>query len=559
MAWNGYLAGLAEQRAVNNQASLAQLQQAQGAQSLLDKVEQRGRESKFREGLASLGPDATNDDVVKLAVKSGVVPAKDIATILQGAENKKLQVQASKEMALSRLQQASQQADAMLQFRMSQAKTQQERDYYQRQHQQYQDTIARERLYYETGTRVPPPSNAPYQAPAPQAAPNDAAALSPTERQAFDLVQSGQAISARNTPTGAEIVRPAPVASPVATPAPAPAPQPAPVLPVAPVPNEDAQDRRIASEQRMAQMQPQAVPVPTGAVLTQPQQAPAQPPQPVMPTFTGSPKEVAAAKNRWLMEQAKRSGGSGGDFSKTGDEFLASLPDSDRTFVKKLAAYEIDPKTLSTRGGAREQYLKMASQYDPTFDQKNYNTISQAITRFATGKQGDTVRSLNVAIEHLDTAKRLATELKNGNIPAFNALANTYARETGGVAPTNFEAVRDIVANEVVKGTIGGSGALEDRKEAANKIRASSSPAQFIGVMNSMTELMGGQLKGLERQYEGATGRKDFSQKYLTPRTLDAISSSSPVAKTVRAMGWEYEPDKYEYRVSNGQVQRRLK
>jgi hypothetical protein len=153
----------------------------------------------------------------------------------------------------------------------------------------------------------------------------------------------------------------------------------------------------------------------------------------------------------------------GADFTKTGDDFLTTLPAADRNFVKKLANYEIDPKTLSTRGGEREKYLKLASQFDPSFDQKEYNTRYSAINRFATGPQGNTVRSLNVAIEHMDTARRLGAALENSDTPAFNKMAQLIAEQTGKAAPTNFDSVKEILADEVVKGVIGGAGALEDR------------------------------------------------------------------------------------------------
>lgn len=212
-----------------------------------------------------------------------------------------------------------------------------------------------------------------------------------------------------------------------------------------------------------------------------------------------------------------------GDFSKTGKDFLETIDPADRKLVEKLANFEIDPKTLSTRGGEREKYLRMASQFDPNFDQKNYNTQSQAINKFATGQQGNTVRSLNVAIEHMDTARRLGAALNNKDIPLFNKVANELATQLGKPTPTSFNAVKEIVADEVVKGVIGGAGALQDREAAAKKIRDASSPAQLNAVFDSWTELLGGQLKGLERQYEGATSRKDFRNRFVTPRAKEAI------------------------------------
>ena len=233
-----------------------------------------------------------------------------------------------------------------------------------------------------------------------------------------------------------------------------------------------------------------------------------------------------------------------GNFAVTGEEYLNSIPTADRSFIKKLANYEIDPKSLETRGGERSRAFKMAAQYNPDFDQKNYNTISQAINRFATGPQGNTVRSLNVAIEHMDTARKLGDALKNTDFPLFNKLANELATQTGKPAPTNFNAVKEIVADEVVKGVIGGAGALADREAAAKKIRDASSPAQLKGVLDSWTELLGGQLKGLERQYEGATTRKDFRQKYVTPRALEAIGEHEPKNRRASDKSGEWTPDK---------------
>lgn len=265
-------------------------------------------------------------------------------------------------------------------------------------------------------------------------------------------------------------------------------------------------------------------PIPTAAAV-----GPAMPTAPVMPQFSGSPREVNAARNKWLLEQNKTgsAGAMMGDFTKTGKDFLETIPLQDRKFIENLANYNVDPKTLSTRGGEREKAFKQALQFDPAFDQKNYNMIASAINRFGTGKQGDTVRSLNVAIDHMETARQYAEALKNGDVPSLNRLGNEIATQTGKAPPTTFDAVKDIVANEVVKGVIGNAGAVTDRDEAARKLKASSSPEQFAGVLEGWTKLLGGQVNGFERQYEGSTNRKDFRTRYLLPRTQEALNAAT--------------------------------
>lgn len=250
-----------------------------------------------------------------------------------------------------------------------------------------------------------------------------------------------------------------------------------------------------------------------------------------------------------------------GDYTKTGEEFLTTIPADKRSMVKKIANYEVDPKTMSSLGGHREQLVSMASQYNPEFDQKEYNSRFQAVNKFNTGPQGNTVRSLGVAIEHMDTARKLGAALQNSDVPAFNKLAQAFAEQTGKPAPTNFDAVKEIVADEVIKGVIGGSGALADREAAAQKIKRSSSPAQMAEVFDSWTKLLAGQVEGLKTQYESSTGRKDFETK-LTPRAREALAavSGGDVKGKVEAAGWKYEPDQYDYRVGEGgKVQRKKK
>lgn len=220
-----------------------------------------------------------------------------------------------------------------------------------------------------------------------------------------------------------------------------------------------------------------------------------------------------------------------GDYSKTGEDFLNTIPAQYRNMVKKVANYEMDPKTFSTIGGSRERALAWASQYDPNFDQKEYNSRFQAVNKFNTGQQGNTVRSLNVAVQHMDTARKLGEDLKNTGSPAWNKVAQEFAKQTGSAVPTNFESVKDILADEVVKGVLGSGGGVGDREAMAAKIKASSSPEQLSGALDSWTELLGGQVEGLKTQYESSTGRKDFDSK-LSPRTREAISAVKGKGKT---------------------------
>ena len=137
----------------------------------------------------------------------------------------------------------------------------------------------------------------------------------------------------------------------------------------------------------------------------------------------------------------------------------------------------------------------------------------KAIKDFGTGLQGRQVSSFNTAIDHLSTMDKLADALNNGDIKAFNAIGNAFARQTGSAAPSNFDTAKNIVGSEVAKAVAGSNMALKDREEIRDQILAASSPEQLKGVTTTLKQLLGGQLKSLNLQYENTTGRKDFDKK----------------------------------------------
>jgi hypothetical protein len=86
--------------------------------------------------------------------------------------------------------------------------------------------------------------------------------------------------------------------------------------------------------------------------------------------------------------------------------YLQSLDPQIRDYIKKVADYEIDPRTTSVKGGMREKLMSGVAKYDPTYDQNSFGSRAKAIKDFATGTQGNSVRSFDVAIDHLETLQR---------------------------------------------------------------------------------------------------------------------------------------------------------
>lgn len=273
--------------------------------------------------------------------------------------------------------------------------------------------------------------------------------------------------------------QPNPQVPPAVNPAATGSPQPQPVVQPQPSP------------QPMVQPQPATAP----PVAVQP--GPASAPQTAQPQPAQSPADLDAVdpktgrRENWLKAQA---------------------PDV-QDYIKKVADYEADPRTSSTKGGHREQIMSAVAKYDPTYDVKEFGSRAKAVKDFGTGQQGNSIRSFDVAIDHLDTLKRYTKALDSGDIRALNSLRNAWLQETGNPLPTNVQAIAPIVGAEVSKAIIGSNNALADREELRKPLALANSPAQVLGAIDSYQALMGGQLKGLKKQYEDTTGRKNFDSR----------------------------------------------
>lgn len=169
--------------------------------------------------------------------------------------------------------------------------------------------------------------------------------------------------------------------------------------------------------------------------------------------------------------------------------------------------------------------MNRVMEINPQYRGYDYGNTKAAVQAFDIKKQGDTVRSLNVAIDHIGTLEGLAEAIANNDTQAINRLGNAYAKQTGSAAPTNFEAAKKIVSDEITKAIIGGASALGDREENAKSIMAYNSPEQLAGAIATYKDLMGGQLHGLRDQYVRSTHRtaEQFNKDFLTDNARTAL------------------------------------
>lgn len=160
--------------------------------------------------------------------------------------------------------------------------------------------------------------------------------------------------------------------------------------------------------------------------------------------------------------------------------------------------------------GVGAQIMRRVYELNPDFNAQNYNPSTSTLKSFTSGPDSKTVQALNNVTNHIAALRALAQAQGNGNVPAFNAAANWWAKQTGQPAPTNFDAAKQIIAGEIVKAIAGAGGGKGDRQTAAQTLYGAQSPAQINGALDTIQGLVGSQVHTLQQKYEQGTGRHDF-------------------------------------------------
>ncbi len=212
-----------------------------------------------------------------------------------------------------------------------------------------------------------------------------------------------------------------------------------------------------------------------------------------------------------------------------GNDFLGAMPTLLAGQVAAIADHRAPPPARNTPRG--DALMQLVQQVDPTYDATAYNTKQGIEKAFASGRAGDTVRSFGVVQNHIDTLRQTADALANGDVQAFNKVGNTIAQWTGQSAPTDFNAVKRIVAGELTKAVIGAAGALGDRNAVDKSLNDANSPAQLKGVLDRYQQLIRGQVDGFRQQYKAGGGAKDFDRDIMG---IKSAAASGPAVGVVQ-------------------------
>jgi hypothetical protein len=250
--------------------------------------------------------------------------------------------------------------------------------------------------------------------------------------------------------------------------------------------------------------------------------------------------------------------GAAGDWTKTGDDFLKTVPAQWRQTVKKIANYDEDPtKVASMRGGMRETLMQWVNQVNPAYDASQFTNRAPTRKAFTTGTQGQQINAINTAIGHIDQIVGLSAQMNNSSFTPGNDAFNRLRTLFGSANVTNFETLKEALAGEVAS-VLSKSGATVSGIEAAKQsIKSSASPQQLAGYVQTLIPVMGSKLAAFDYQYHQAMGADDaFSALSPTskqilekhgfdpahpeiggPRDTNAVSVPTNVAAALKSVG----------------------
>jgi hypothetical protein len=214
--------------------------------------------------------------------------------------------------------------------------------------------------------------------------------------------------------------------------------------------------------------------------------------------------------------------------------FLATLPPGTATAIQALTNYTMNPSSLSNRsvGGApsqKQQMMTLAHQYDPSFDETQFNARAAYNKNITAGTLSTTIASANKAIAHLASFNDTVSSIGNGGL---SALTNSWGNNLESIHNPALQSKLSQaqtqsagVSSELAK-FFKGSGATDVKslEEWSNSLNINATPGQLKGMVQGAVTLMAGQIDALQTQYQNTMGKAPALGTFLQPDTMAKLS-----------------------------------
>jgi hypothetical protein len=192
------------------------------------------------------------------------------------------------------------------------------------------------------------------------------------------------------------------------------------------------------------------------------------------------------------------------DDGLTGEAFLSTLPKQMQNRIIAIATSraKFPSYTAMRRDPTLAKIVEGVYKAFPEYDETQFGIRQGAGKAFAYGKQGDKLRSFGTAQQHIETLLDIAKGLQTGDLKRVNYVANLFGKETGYAPPITFEAVQQLVADEILASIVPGAGGVEERLRLAKKLTGNMSYAVLTEVTGRFQEMMAAQGSNLRKQAE---------------------------------------------------------
>lgn len=153
----------------------------------------------------------------------------------------------------------------------------------------------------------------------------------------------------------------------------------------------------------------------------------------------------------------------------------------------------------------RGQHLaRLVTEINPDYDSTTMAAKRKAAGDFASGSLGSALRSVSTANMHLEQLSGMVDALDNGDYTLINKARNAYQAATGKTAPTDFDGIKQVVGQEVVKAVVANGGSAGEREEAATSFSNARSKEQLKSLMGKYRMVMQAQADNLMEQRRAA-------------------------------------------------------
>ncbi len=170
-------------------------------------------------------------------------------------------------------------------------------------------------------------------------------------------------------------------------------------------------------------------------------------------------------------------------------------PDFDAMYA--IGHYDADLKTYTNRQykgniqRTQPQVLAYIRTFiNPDFHEQTYADVQALEKSFAAGKDAQALSSFNAAIGHLGQLADISAQLKNGETPAWNAIANALSQQTGSPVKPNYDSIKGVLVGETGRLMKNAAPDVNEMAEISKTLSSSSSPEQFAGAIQQYADAM---------------------------------------------------------------------